>query len=211
MQVHSLDTPTTRVTLANKYFFMNQKLCPTIQHLTTFTVSSTISIFQEGMVSGRGRTGTSANWNRLHLGLQLQTSTSSPDSTHRQKRQHTPVFLPGKSHGQRSLLGYSPYGQKESDMTGWLNNRVLTDNSLPTSHWAKSCNYISSTSSYHNPGISIFHMQERTGIKRFNDKAQVIWLIRANTNRIGGPGSVTVTQSGVWLFVAQKPIKRPSW
>ena len=163
------------------------------------------------MGSGRERTGTSANWNRLHLGLQLQTSTSSPDNTHRQKRQHTPVFLPGKSHGQRSLVGYSPYGQKESDMTGWLNNKVRTDNSRPTRHWAKSCNYISSTSSHHNPGISIFHMQERIGIKRFSDKAQVIWLVRASTNRIGGPGSVTVTQSRVWLFVAQKTIKRPSW
>ena len=28
----------------------------------------------------------------------------------------TPVFLPGKSHGQRSLVGYRPWGHKESDM-----------------------------------------------------------------------------------------------
>ena len=26
--------------------------------------------------------------------------------------QHTPVFLPGKSHGQRRLVGYSPLGRK---------------------------------------------------------------------------------------------------
>ena len=32
----------------------------------------------------------------------------------------TPVFLPGKSHGQRSLGGYSPRGCKESDATGRL-------------------------------------------------------------------------------------------
>ena len=31
--------------------------------------------------------------------------------------QHTPVFLPGESHGQRSLVGYNPWGHKESDMT----------------------------------------------------------------------------------------------
>ena len=31
--------------------------------------------------------------------------------------QLTPVFLPGESHGQRSLAGYSPWGCKESDMT----------------------------------------------------------------------------------------------
>ena len=29
----------------------------------------------------------------------------------------TPVFLPGKSHGQRSLVGYSLWGRKESDTT----------------------------------------------------------------------------------------------
>ena len=29
----------------------------------------------------------------------------------------TPVFLPGESHGQRSLAGYSPWGHKESDTT----------------------------------------------------------------------------------------------
>ena len=27
------------------------------------------------------------------------------------------VFLPGESHGQRSLAGYSPWGHKESDTT----------------------------------------------------------------------------------------------
>ena len=31
--------------------------------------------------------------------------------------QPTPLFLPGESHGQRSLEGYSPWGCKESDMT----------------------------------------------------------------------------------------------
>ena len=30
----------------------------------------------------------------------------------KRKRQPTPVFLPGKSHGQRSLAGYSPWGRK---------------------------------------------------------------------------------------------------
>ena len=35
----------------------------------------------------------------------------------RRKWQPTPVFLPGKSHGQRSLVGYSPWGCKESDTT----------------------------------------------------------------------------------------------
>ena len=33
------------------------------------------------------------------------------------KRQPTPVFLPGESHGQRSLVDNSPWGCKELDMT----------------------------------------------------------------------------------------------
>ena len=33
----------------------------------------------------------------------------------RRKWQPTPVSLPGKSHGQRSLEGYSPWGRKEVD------------------------------------------------------------------------------------------------
>ena len=31
--------------------------------------------------------------------------------------QPTQVFLPGKFHGQRSLVGYSPWGHEESDIT----------------------------------------------------------------------------------------------
>ena len=30
--------------------------------------------------------------------------------------QSTPALLPGKSHGRRSLIGYSPWGRKESDI-----------------------------------------------------------------------------------------------
>ena len=40
--------------------------------------------------------------------------------TWRRKWQPTPVFLPGKSHGWRSLVGYSPWGHKELDMTEQL-------------------------------------------------------------------------------------------
>jgi len=39
----------------------------------------------------------------------------------RRKWQPTPVLLPGKFHGQRSLVGYSPWGHKELDMTDQLN------------------------------------------------------------------------------------------
>ena len=35
----------------------------------------------------------------------------------RRKWQPTPIFLPGESPGQRSLMGYSPWGRNEGDMT----------------------------------------------------------------------------------------------
>ena len=44
----------------------------------------------------------------------------------RMKWQPTPVFLPGKSHGQRSLMGYSPWGRMESDMTEQLSTHTHT-------------------------------------------------------------------------------------
>ena len=40
----------------------------------------------------------------------------------RRKWQPTPVFLPGESHGERRLVGYSPWGRKESNRTEWLSN-----------------------------------------------------------------------------------------
>ena len=44
----------------------------------------------------------------------------------RRKWQPTTVFLLGKSHGQRSLVGYSPWGCKESDTTGQLHTHTHT-------------------------------------------------------------------------------------
>ena len=38
----------------------------------------------------------------------------------RRRWQPIPVFLPGKFHGWRSLVGYSPWSHKESDTTEWL-------------------------------------------------------------------------------------------
>ena len=38
----------------------------------------------------------------------------------RRKWQPTPVFLPGESHGQRSLVGYSSWGREELDTTEQL-------------------------------------------------------------------------------------------
>ena len=44
--------------------------------------------------------------------------------TERRQWHPTPVLLPGKSYGQRSLVGYSPWGRKESDTTEQLHVHV---------------------------------------------------------------------------------------
>ena len=51
----------------------------------------------------KGRMALSASWGYLE-------AVASP-------RQPTPVFLPGKSRGQRSLVGYRPWSCKELNMT----------------------------------------------------------------------------------------------
>ena len=44
----------------------------------------------------------------------------------RRKRPPIPVFLPGKCHGQRSPVGYSPWGHKESDTTEHAHTHTLS-------------------------------------------------------------------------------------
>ena len=60
-------------------------------------------------------------WKRIHLPMQetqeMWVWSVGRESPWRRKWQPTPVFLPGKSRGQRTLAGYSPWGCKESDMT----------------------------------------------------------------------------------------------
>ena len=54
-----------------------------------------------------------------HLPAKGETWVKSlgQEDPQRRKWQHTPVLLPGKFHGMKSLVGYSPWGHKELDMT----------------------------------------------------------------------------------------------
>ena len=57
--------------------------------------------------------------NKVLLELQLRSLVyESSKATFRRRQWHpTPVLLPGKSHGRRSLVGCSPWGLEELDMT----------------------------------------------------------------------------------------------
>ena len=56
------------------------------------------------------------------------------------------VFLPGKPHGQKSLVGYSPWHHKESDMT-------------ENTHTPYSCVCVCVITFYHEQG-GVFNHQE---------------------------------------------------
>ena len=66
-----------------------------------------------------GSDGKASAYNAGDLGSIPGSGRSSGEgsSSTLEKDQSTPVLLPGKSHGRRSLIGYSPWGHKESDMT----------------------------------------------------------------------------------------------
>ena len=76
----------------------------------------------------------------------------------RRKWQPTPVFLPGESHGQRSLAGCSPWGRKESDTTKRLTHAqtVACQAPLPMrfprqEHWSGLP--VPSSGDLHDPGV----------------------------------------------------------
>ena len=55
-----------------------------------------------------GSHGWSGNWQNLRANRHF---------IQRRRWHPTPVLLPGKSHGRRRLVGYSPWGHEELDMT----------------------------------------------------------------------------------------------
>ena len=55
-------------------------------------------------------------WSHLN-GCVIHLINKASTKDWRRKWQPTPVFLPGESHGRRSLVGCSPWGRTESDTT----------------------------------------------------------------------------------------------
>ena len=74
-----------------------------------------------------------AQWERICL--QCRRPGFDPWVGKIRKWQPTPVLLPGKSHEQRSLVGYSPWGCKESDMTERLHFSFRAHPVECRTHW----------------------------------------------------------------------------
>ena len=48
---------------------------------------------------------------------EMQVQAMGQEDPLKKDMESTPVLLTGKSHGRRSMVGYSPWGHKESDTT----------------------------------------------------------------------------------------------
>ena len=71
------------------------------------------------------------------------------------KWQFTPVFLPGKFHGQRSLMGYSSWGHKESDMTEQVSTCECIKDLLPRADVTGSAVHWKKPAILHGPAITL--------------------------------------------------------
>ena len=77
--------------------------------------------------------------------------------------QSTPVLLPGKSHGQRSLVGYSPWGHKESDMAEQLHFLFTRDL------------YVEKASGGDGIPVELFQILKDDAVKVLHSICQQIW------------------------------------
>ena len=80
---------------------------------------SSCSCSEQGLLSSCGvRSSRGGGFSRCGARALECTGRSSCCTRARRRRWHpTPVLLPGKSHGRRSLVGCSPWGHEESDTT----------------------------------------------------------------------------------------------
>ena len=94
----------------------------------------------------------------------------------RRKWQPTPVFLPGEFHRQRSLVGFSPWGCKESDVTERLTPSLsCTEISLNFSSVAQSCPTLHDPMNCSTPGLPVHHQLPeftQTHVRRVGDAIQ---------------------------------------
>ena len=98
----------------------------------------------------------------------------------------SPVFFPGECHGQRSLVQYSPWGHKKSDMTKqltllllllllliWLIIYDMIDGSFQFSSVAQSCPTLWDPMNHSMPGLPVHH--------------QLLEFTQTHVHRVGDP------------------------
>ena len=116
-----------------------------------------------------------------------------PLHTWRRKWQPTPVFLSGEFHGQRSLVGYSPWGGKESDMSEWLTHTHTHTHTHTIAHYRAFCHLTGCVSL--TPFFSPYHF-----LFPFWNKYHILSLVtcRMFTLRLP-PKKVLLLNSSKWV------------
>ena len=91
---------------------LGRGVCVTLGQLPALSVPVSLLVYQQHS----GSVGKESACNAGDEGDASPTPVlgKSPGGRHGSPL-YSPVFLPGESHGQRSLVGYSPLGHKESD------------------------------------------------------------------------------------------------
>ena len=97
----------------------------------------------------------------------------------RRKWQPTTVFLPGKSHGRRSLVGYSPWGLKESDTIERLHFHLSPWNFCFFDDPADGDNLFSGSSAFSKTSLNIWkfmvHVLLKPGLENFEHYFTSVW------------------------------------
>ena len=93
----------------------------------------------------------------------------------RWKWQPTPLFLPGESHGLRSLVGCNPQDCQESDTTEWLYFSLYIISSVQFSSVSQSCPTLCDPMNCSTPSLSVHHQLlefTQTHVHRVGDAIQ---------------------------------------
>ena len=92
------------------------------------------------------------------------------------KWQPTPVFLLGKSHGQRRLVGYSPWGHKELDMTEGLTLLLASNKYQKILQYLLKLSLTASNIKFQKSNISTFYYSASPLIIFFKYLFNYFWL-----------------------------------
>ena len=115
--------------------------------------------------------------------------------------QPTPVFLPGESHGQRSLAGYSPWNRKELDTTERLSHTHIWKKRTQVSARGP-CLLSSGVSSHPTPKP---WLRQRQGGKRWEEDPQL--KAKQSSGQVGNVRLSSQTRKPslhVHLFIMQR-------
>ena len=100
----------------------------------------------------------------------------------RRKWQPTSVLLPGKSHGQWSLVGYSPWGRKESDTKEYTHTHTHTHTHTPVMQTLV-CRLKTEAQGVRGVGRGTFMMKKR---RRTITTLALGWIHTADRPRLSG-------------------------